>query len=130
MAVSANAPGTGVGIDDAWNQLIGPFYLLDEVAALIRLDAAAVRAALQRGKLLAATTGDGVLVFPVFQFDPAGHALPGVEHVVQLLRGRMDDWGILLWLGRPSRALGATPVEALRGARLNEVVALAAASTP
>ncbi|WP_136709741.1 type ISP restriction/modification enzyme [Agromyces sp. H66] len=97
-----------------WNELIGPFLARNDVARWINFSAKELDEAAQRGEMLALTTADGVVVYPRFQFDSEGRPLPRLSEVVSVLRRRLDEWGVALWLAQPSKTLHAPPAEFLR----------------
>ena len=97
-----------------WTKLIGPVYAADEVANWLQSSDEELASSAARGELVALRTADDMIVFPEFQFDRTGAPLPRLAAVVEVLRQRLDEWGIAIWLAQPSRTLKASPAELLR----------------
>jgi hypothetical protein len=112
-----------------WDRLLGPFYGTSQVARLLGgVSRQALADRRQRGTLLGLKTTDGVVVYPVFQFDEKNKLLPGLSEVLQCFRGGgVDEWTLAGWLVARSRALGdRSVVEWLRqGLELQTALALA-----
>jgi hypothetical protein len=112
-----------------WDAVIGPFYSTSQVAKLcggISRQALADRR--ERHTLLGLKTGDGVVVYPAFQFDEKNKVLKGLPEVLRCFReSSVDDWTLAGWLASPSRALGGrSAIEWLRlGRDLEPVLDLA-----
>jgi len=112
-----------------WDDLLGPFY---STAKLEKLWGGISRQAIadrrKRGTVLGLKTADGVVVYPVFQFDEKNRILPGLPEVLQCFRGvPVDDWTLAGWLVSPLRLLeGRSVVDWLRrGGELEPVLTLA-----
>jgi hypothetical protein len=95
-----------------WNDLVGPFYSTNQVAKIcggISRQALADRR--ERRTILGLKTADGVIVYPMFQFDDKNRVVSGLPEVLQCFRGvDVDDWTLAGWLVSPSRALGGRSV--------------------
>jgi predicted helicase len=135
------ADGTGYSAESAdlpdtsppaiWTHLIGPVYAASEVAKWLQTTEEKLAAAAARGELVALRTVDSMIVIPEFQFDSSGVPLPRLSAVVEVLRQRLDPWGIAIWLAQPSRILQASPADLLRrgdDANFERVIDLALAA--
>lgn len=103
-----------------WDNLLGPFYDTRGVARLLGgVSRQAVADRRERRTLLGLKTTDGVLVYPVFQFDERNEVLPGLAAVLQCFDSEaVEDWTLAGWLVSRQRALdGETVVEWLRRGR-------------
>lgn len=114
----------------SFDEAVGPFYDLNGVARRTRLTTHTVRRRAQRHRLLACPTAEGRWVFPVFQFNPDGTVVAGLEQVLTALAsGTQDRWQVALWLSTPNDQLnGRTPRAALRAGAAVQSVAEQAAS--
>lgn len=95
-----------------WDKQIGPFYDTPRLVKLLGVSKQAIADRVRRRTLLAATTKNGRVVYPTFQFD--GHRVRGpVAEVLSVFKGTpVDGWAVGAWFTTPSTALGgATPVE-------------------
>jgi len=103
-----------------WDDLLGPFYTTAEVSRLLGgCSRQALADRRERRTILALKTADGVLVYPIFQFDEHNQVIAGLAETLQILRGaEVDDWTLAGWLMASSRALsGRSPVDWLREGR-------------
>ena len=113
-----------------WDDEIGPFYLGDQVRALLGgISRQALAERRSRRTILALRTADDEWVYPVSQFDlAAGDVLPGLAPVLQAFETwDQDDWTISAWLARPLPALGGQSVVGWLRVGRDPDVALAAA---
>jgi hypothetical protein len=100
-----------------------------EVARLLGVSRQAPHGRIRSRSLLAASV-NGRWLMPSWQFDleQAGGTIAGLPDVLRILDGRLSDIGLIRWFTTPKRALaGRTPEQALRGGRLEEVLAEARA---
>lgn len=98
-----------------FDETIGPFYDANGAANRMHVAPQTMQDKARNNELLACPTAEGDLVFPTFQFNPDGTALPGLELVLTALAvGTQDRWQVALWLTTPNAELkGRTPREAL-----------------
>jgi hypothetical protein len=88
--------------DNAWNELIGPFYDTSALTRWMRVSRQNVHAHMRRGNILGTQTADGELLYPAWQFDDEGHLLPHLADVLRILRRTSPDaWANALWLTAP-----------------------------
>lgn len=99
-----------------FDKTIGPFY--DAIGAANRMHVSrdTVQARATNHEVLACPTAEGDEVFPTFQFNSDGTALPGLDRVLAALAaGTQDRWQVALWLTTPNEQLkGRTPSDALK----------------
>lgn len=90
-----------------WDDLVGPFYGTGQVTKLLGgISRQALDDRRKRRTLLGLKTTDGVLVYPLFQFDSGNRILPGLSEVLQCFAGSdVDDWAVAGWLISPLRSL-------------------------
>ncbi len=103
-------------VPGSFDEAVGPFYDANGAARRMRLTTQTVRRRAQCHRLLACPTTEDRLVFPVFQFNPDGTAVAGLEQVLTALAsGTQDRWQVALWLSTPNDQLnGRTPRDALK----------------
>ncbi|MGD0320894.1 MAG: hypothetical protein ABSC00_04690 [Acidimicrobiales bacterium] len=93
-----------------WGAVVGPVYDTSQVRALL---GAASRQAVgdraRRRTVLALHTGDGHVVYPVFQFK-GREVIPGLSKVLQRVSDTVDDWTLASWLRAPQPALGGRSI--------------------
>jgi hypothetical protein len=111
---SDSRPGSeaaAIAADEAWGELIGSAWSLEQVAWLLDTSIEAV----QDRDLLALRQRDGSTVWPCEQFQN-GRPICGVEDVVRILRPRVaTTWTIGSWLFSPNQDLHRqSPVDLLR----------------
>lgn len=101
-----------------WDEQTGPFYDTPGVVRLLGVSKQAVADRVRRRTLLAASTAQGRVVYPIWQFDGSkinaaiSTVLTAFRHVT------VDGWAIASWFTTPAASLdGATPVQWLRGRR-------------
>ncbi|MGH3500094.1 MAG: hypothetical protein ACRDQA_04190 [Nocardioidaceae bacterium] len=110
-----------------WDAQIGPFYDTPTVARLLNVTKQAIADRVRRRTLLAATTRQGKIVYPTWQFE-GRRVLPEVSQAVAAFRDvPVDGWAIGSWFTTPVELLdGATPAQWLGKHRaLDPVHALA-----
>ena len=91
---------------------------------MLKLSRQAVDKRRAANQLLALTQGRSGYSYPSFQFED-GKTLDGLEEVLRNLSA-LDPWMQLRIFTSPHERLGGkTPVEALRGGRVNDVVGAA-----
>ena len=84
----------------------------------------------QKAGTLLAAKDNGQWRFPAWQFDPDGPdgVLAGLPEANRSLRGPVSDIGRIRWFTTPKALLGGrTPLDALRGGAVDEVIAEAEA---
>lgn len=110
-----------------FNETIGPFYDVRGAANLMHVSQDTVQSQARNHELLACPTAEGDLVFPAFQFNSDGTALPGLDRALTALAtGTQDRWHVALWLTTPHEQLkGKTPRDALKEGASAAVQALA-----
>lgn len=95
-----------------WDVQIGPFYDTPGLVRLLGISKQAIAERVQRRSLIAATTRQGKLVYPSFQF--AGRrVLASVSAIAQLFRDTpVDGWAEASWFTTSAASLdGATPAQ-------------------
>jgi len=81
------------GFAPSWDKAIGKVYTVASLAEKLDVDETKVAEWASRNKLVALETGNGNLVFPVFQFDLEMKILPGLLQVWKVLKGaEVTDW--------------------------------------
>lgn len=100
-----------------WVEHLGGFYDTDGVRTLLSRDGTAIsrQAVHKRRGLLALTTGNGQVVYPLFQFD-GQRLVPGLGAVLEALPvAVVSRWTVAAWLVSPEAELdGDRPVDVLR----------------
>jgi len=106
--------------------LVGPFYDTTRVQTLLDVSKQAISDRRKHGSVLAMRTGDGLWVYPVFQFE-GRRVRPELTGVFRVFRG-FDGWTACVWLTTRNDELeGRSPVEWLvRGLDQGLVLCLAA----
>lgn len=101
-----------------WDAQFGPFYDTAAVRQILGVSKQAVNERVRRRSMLAATTSDGRVVYPVFQFGDPG-VRRDVSTVVSAFRDvDVDGWAIGAWFSTPAAALQRlTPVQWLLDGR-------------
>lgn len=96
-----------VPLPSHWNKVLGPFYGTSQVARILGgISRQAIADRRERRTLLGLKTADGVVVYPMFQFDEGHRVLPGLAEILQLFRGsEVDDWTLAGWLASPLTSL-------------------------
>lgn len=114
----------GVGVDVDVNELVGPFYRAEDLAAWKGITLEAVDELVRERRLLALTSSSGTLEYPTFQFGPTGELLPYLAEVLELVDpDGLDGLGSALWLNRRAERFGGlTPVQKLRAGGAVEVL--------
>ncbi len=84
--------------------LVGPFYDTPRVQALLDVSKQAVSDRRKHGSVMAMRTGDGLWVYPVFQFE-GRRIKPALTGVLRLFRG-YDGWTACVWLTTTHDELG------------------------
>jgi hypothetical protein len=107
-----------------WDTRVGPYYDELGVQTVAGLTDTELAAQIASNRVLAVTTDDGSLLFPVFQFGPRGESLPALPRITALLRPISDDlWDVALWLHTPTKRFGGmSAVELLHSGRTSEVL--------
>ena len=99
-----------------WSEQLGAFYDTEAVRSLLARDGEPVsrQAVHKRKGLLALTTGNGRVVYPVLQFRGRQPA-PGLAWVLEALpEGLVSRWTVASWLVSPERDLdGERPIDVL-----------------
>lgn len=101
-----------------WKDLVGP---ADDTVGTLRtlgISEPELTDLVDRRMLLAVTTSDGKVLFPMFQFDGL-EMLAGLPDVMAVFAGvPVDDWTLASWLLAPSDSLeGLSVVDWLRAGR-------------
>lgn len=112
-----------------WTDQVGPFLDTEGVSQI--LDGVSRQAISQRvhaARLLALRTGNGRLVYPLWQFR-RGSLLPGLPEVLSAAGFDAErpttGWTLASWLSTEDPDLGDTPRELLAAGRVGPVVAAA-----
>jgi hypothetical protein len=84
--------------DRLWDEELGPFYSVRQVAELLQFDEDKVIRMTEDGELLGLHTSDGIIVFPAFAIDNAmlGQQLSMI--FATLKSSGVDDWTAAAWL--------------------------------
>jgi len=94
---------------------------IQQVAALLSISRQAVYKRYRAGRLLAVACGRHGYAFPAWQLVPGG-VLPGLEKTLRALSD-LDPWmKIAFFLGETVALKAASPLEALRKGRLEDVL--------
>lgn len=95
-----------------WDDQIGPFYDTAGLTKLLGISRQAIADRVSRGSLLAATTSDGRVVYPAFQFDGRHVRREVAEVLVPFKASSVDGWAVAAWFTTPATALDrVTPLE-------------------
>lgn len=79
-----------------------PFYSAAKLRAWLGIDQRALDALVRDGSILELTTGDGEVVYPVWQWRVDGTTIPRLGDVLALLLvASGDPWAIALWMTSP-----------------------------
>ncbi len=117
----------------AWKEHLGPLLEAKQVRELLGVRTRqAVSDLRSRGRLLGLARQDGRIVYPAFQFGPAGRPFQELPEILGLLgeRAGLDPWTVASWFVTPQVLLeGVTPAEWLRRKREPERVVRAARRT-
>jgi hypothetical protein len=107
-----------VPVSSRWDEALGPFYSASQ-AARVCGGTSNLEDCRKRRAVLGLTTADGVMVYPVFQFDDQNRVLGGLPEVLECFpAGHVDDWAMAGWLVSPMRGLdGLSVVQWLRNGR-------------
>lgn len=118
----ASLPGTS-----PLDQKIGPFYDTAGLAAWLGMSRQLIHSQMKTGKILGLKTTEGELVYPAFQFGPAGERLPRLPEVLKILASQLDDpWGNAIWLNTPVKKFdNHSAAELLRGGQAEQVLTAA-----
>ena len=113
----------------AYDQVIGPFYDSSTLSRWLGISRQALHKRVKALTVIAASTADGILAFPAWQFTDEATPVPGLLEVWQILRAYADPWTCALWMCAPAEELdGATAVQWLtEGRSVEPVVAQACA---
>lgn len=91
--------GTTDSVAIRWNELIGPFYSIEDFATWKSCDVEEVKELITERKVLAVTTTDGVTFIPSQQFNEDGDTPPYLCEVLEILGSAgVHSWGAALWL--------------------------------
>jgi hypothetical protein len=101
-----------------WDAALGPFYSAGQ-AARIYGGTSSLEGSRKHRVVLGLTTADGIVVYPVFQFDEQSRVLGGLPEVLECFpAGYVDDWALAGWLVSPLRGLdGLSVIQWLRDGR-------------
>jgi hypothetical protein len=111
-----------------WDAQIGPFYDTPGLVRLLGVSKQAIADRVERRSVISATTRQGRIVYPTFQF--AGHRIvPAISAIAQMFHAvPVDGWAIASWFTTPAAGLaGCTPAQWMRADRDREPVRIAAA---
>lgn len=113
-----------------WDGQIGPFYDTPSVVRLLGISKQAVADRVRRGTLVAATTRQGRVVYPTWQFA-GSRVSPQISRIAAIFRdSAADGWAIASWFTTAAGVLdGKTPLEWLRDEGPEEPVAELAADS-
>ncbi|RKR74758.1 hypothetical protein [Frondihabitans australicus] len=111
----------------SWDEYVGPFYDTAGVLRLLRMSANDLESLVKIQGVLRLITGDGMVVYPAFQFGSDGTPLPHLREALNCLNSSPSHgWGDALWLNAPEDDLdGLTPAQALRTDRFEEALLFA-----
>lgn len=90
-------------------QDLGPFYDTSGLVTWLDITRQALHQKVKSHQLLRLVTGDGVSVYPAWQFTPTGRTVPGLGPVLKALLPATDEWTVAIWLTTPSERLGGRP---------------------
>ena len=111
-----------------WDDIAGPFLLIEGVQARLGISRGAVTLQAQERQLLRVVTSDAVELYPAWQFH-GGAVVEGLSQVLSLFTAAdVDGWTVAGWLRTPDPALRRTPISALAGGDLEAVLAAARAA--
>jgi hypothetical protein len=106
-------------------EMAGGLYPLPQVASLLSVSEEAIEDRHKAGVLIAVRSG-GRYGYPACQFTSDG-IVEGLAIILEAIPMR-DDWMRLEWLLVPDDALeGLSPLEALKGGRIDDVIDVARA---
>jgi hypothetical protein len=127
MADMSTSPPDNEQAGSVWDTRVGPYYDELGVQTVTGLTDTELAAQIASNRVLAVTTGDASLLFPVFQFGPHGELLPALPKIAALLDPISDDlWDVALWLHTPTKRFGGmSAVELLHSGRTREVLSAA-----
>ena len=111
-----------------WDEHIGPFYDTAGLTKWLGVTKQALADRVRRHRLLAVTTAEGRVLYPVRQFE-GRRLLAGLPDVLAAFRNAsVDGWAIAVWATTPAQSLrGDTPLGWLRrGCDVEPVLELAA----
>ncbi|MEO6944775.1 MAG: hypothetical protein ABI053_08695 [Lacisediminihabitans sp.] len=114
---------TGNDLDER----VGPFYDAAGLASWKQVSRQAIHRQMQKRRILGLRTSDREIIYPAWQFNTQGTALPLMKDVLDALdpEGR-DPWGDALWLRTPSKRWGGrSPAELLRAGKADQVLEVA-----
>ena len=101
----------------------------EEAGRLLQLDSKqAVIDRYNKHRLLGWREKQGAIRFPVWQFQPQGGVLNGLEEILEILAQSkdLDDWGKVLFFVNPRESLKQQrPLDLLRKGKVDQVKALA-----
>lgn len=105
-------------------ELIGPFWSEERTSQALGVQPAALSAMAEQGSLLALTSSDGDVFYPVSQFIDAGTKVRARQELLPVLQelASFDPWSVAVLLHTPSPEFeDAAPLDAARsGADLQE----------
>jgi hypothetical protein len=101
-----------VPVAHPWHEQIGPFYDTAGLTKLLGITRQAVADRVRRRRLLAVSTRDKRLLYPILQFD-GPNVLAGLPDVLMAFTDTtVDGWAVAAWLTTPAAALGSrTPID-------------------
>lgn len=106
-------------------QAEGGAWAVQQAGRYLGITRQAVDKRRRAGRLLAVSAGRRGYLYPVWQFTQEG-VLPGLEAVLDALRGH-DPWTAIIFILSPNSQLGGkTPLQTLRQGRVTEVIEAAA----
>jgi hypothetical protein len=113
---------------DFWDVTVGPFYDAHGLMMWFGVTRHVLEGRTQAGTILSVSTREGDLLYPTFQFGPAGEALPHLAEIVRMLEPVTDDnWDKAIWLNTPTPTFdGRTAADSLRDGDAELVLAAAA----
>jgi hypothetical protein len=110
--------------------LVGPVYTSGGVQSVLGISRQQLADRRQRGTIVAARTGDGRWVYPVYQFRD-GELRADVREVLDTLRatGAPDPWTLAVWFPTDKVELGGvSPLKLLDTGQLDSVLTHAAST--
>jgi hypothetical protein len=101
---------------DPFNDRLGPFYTTASLTKWLGVSRQYVHEITKQRRLLVLTTADGFNVYPSFQFNLRGSALPHLPALISALETHLEPWTQAMWLITKSDELdGLTPASWLMG---------------
>ncbi len=110
---------TAVPQPSPWDELIGPFYTINDYAAWEGITRQSAHKRVRAGSVLGVHTSDNHILIPTFQFNSYGERLPYLaETLAALGPAAPDGWSQAIWLSTPAPIFGTpSPISAAQALR-------------